>query len=55
MSNVAHLILLVVAAVMVGAVLTIGTLGAADLLPRRRKKEESRSDARQKASSQPPR
>ena len=35
MSDIAHLIWLIVAAVVVSAVLTVGTLAAADLLPRR--------------------
>ena len=39
MSDYAHLIWLAVAAVVVGAVLTIGTLLAAELVPRRRRRE----------------
>ena len=35
MSDIAHLVWLVIAAVVVAAVLVVGTLGAADLLPRR--------------------
>jgi hypothetical protein len=36
LSDIAHLVWLVIAAVVVAAVLLVGTLGAADLLPRRR-------------------
>jgi hypothetical protein len=42
MSNYVHLVWLVVAAVAIATVLVVGTLAAADLLPRRRREEASR-------------
>lgn len=38
MSDNAHLVWLIVAAVVIAAVLTVGTLAAADALPRRRRR-----------------
>jgi hypothetical protein len=39
-SDIAHLIWLIAAAVVVAGVLTIGTLAAADLLPRSRREDD---------------
>ena len=61
MSNATQLIWLVLAAIMVATVLTVGTLGAADLLPKRRKKNLRELDAESpdvtspNASQAPPR
>lgn len=59
MSNTEHLIWLVVAAVVVTAVLVVGTLAAADLLPRRTREtppdaDRSEDEARDRATAGTP-